>query len=130
VNLSEIKKYWLKSSNEAFKTAQDLFESKRYSHAMFFLHLSVEKALKALYVNNNQAEAPFGHNLQNIAEKINYIKIDDEKKGLLAEITTFNISARYDDYKMSFYKMCTKKFAKEYLNKAEELLKWLQSQMK
>jgi hypothetical protein len=49
---------------------------------------------------------------------------------LLAEITVFNISARYDDYKKSFYFACDKKYTKKYLEKGKELLLWLKSQFK
>jgi len=43
MDLEDIKKYWIKSADETLKTAINLFENKRYSHSMFFLHLTVEK---------------------------------------------------------------------------------------
>ena len=70
MDLKEIEIYWLESSDDDFDTVNKLFESTKFVHAMFFLHLSVEKMLKALFVNQNQEESPYGHNLQNLASKI------------------------------------------------------------
>ena len=99
-------------------------------HSMFFLHLAVEKMLKCLYVNQLQIEAPLGHNLQNLVLKIVKTNFPKDVIALLSEITTFNISARYDDYKQSFYQICDKNFSKKYLRKGKELLKWLISLLK
>ena len=46
----------------------------------------------------NNAQPPFIHNLSRIIQKIN-IEISEEKLDILDTITTFNIKARYDDYK-------------------------------
>ncbi|HSA33968.1 MAG TPA: HEPN domain-containing protein, partial [bacterium] len=118
------------SAQEAFGAANDLFKTGRYTYAMFFLHLAAEKMIKALYVNRNAAEPPFGHNLQNLAVKIDGITVSATTLGLLAQITTFNTAARYDDHKKSFQKLCTKDFAKNYLKQGKELMAWLASQFK
>ncbi len=128
--LKNIEKYWKESADEALGAANDLFKSGRYSYAMFFLHLAVEKMLKALHVNRNKAEPPFGHNLQNLAVKIDGITVSAATRGLLAQITTFNTAARYDDHKKHFQKLCTKEFAKNYLKQGKELMAWLASQFK
>lgn len=128
--LKNIEKYWKESAQEAFGAANDLFKTGRYAYAMFFLHLATEKMLKALYVNRNAAEPPLGHNLQNLAIKITDITVPPATVGLLAQITTFNVAARYDDHKKSFQKLCTKDFAKNYLKQGKELMAWLASQFK
>jgi len=43
-------KEWLKQSDYDFETAKAMFKAGRYIYAVFMCHLSVEKALKALYV--------------------------------------------------------------------------------
>ena len=42
--------YWLSEAAEALQVADHLVEKGDYSYALFFGHLAVEKALKALYV--------------------------------------------------------------------------------
>jgi hypothetical protein len=37
----------------------------------------------------------------------------------------FNLEARYPDERFSFYKRCTKEFTVNYLNRIEEMKKWL-----
>ena len=130
MDLKKIEEYWIESSQDAFDTAKTLFENNKFVYSMFFLHLSIEKMLKALFVNQNQDEAPFGHNLQNIASKIKNINFDKNTMELFAQITTFNIAGRYDDYKKNFYNICNLEFATNYLNKGKELLEWLKFQIK
>ena len=129
MKIKEIEKYWIESSDDTIDSANKLFKNKKYTHSMFFLHLSIEKILKALYVNQNKNEPPYSHNLQNIAVKIQNISLNKNQLKLLAKFTTFNISARYDDYKMNFHKICNKNFAEKNLKLGKELLKWLKSQL-
>jgi len=42
---------------------------------------------------------------------------------------TFNLNARYDDYKQSFQKRCTPEFSKEWIDKIEILRQWLIKQL-
>ncbi len=130
MDINEIEKYWLVSSDDDMETSIVLFKNKKYPQSMFFLHLAVEKMLKALFVGKNNCEAPFGHNLQTLAQKIPGVPFEKEHLETLSKITTFNITARYDDYKRNFYKICTRNFANDYLRIGQELIQWLKSLMK
>jgi len=46
-------------------------------------------------------------------------------KNELADISAFNIQARYDDHKLSFYKKANKRFAAKYIQITKEILAWL-----
>ena len=116
--------YWLTSSKQDFQTAEILFKNKRYHHALFFCHLSVEKMLKALVVYATKTAPPLIHDLVRLAEKANLL-LTQQHKNDLAEITTFNIETRYDDYKLSFYKQATQQFSSKYLKKTKRILTWL-----
>jgi HEPN domain-containing protein len=105
MDIKEIEKYWAESSDDDMETTIVLFKNKKYVQSMFFLHLSVEKMLKALFVRKNNCEAPFGHNLQTLAQKIPDIPFKKEHFETFSKITTFNIATRYDDYKRNFYKI-------------------------
>lgn len=130
MNLKEIQDYWQKSSLDALDSAVTLVMNKKFVHGMFFLHLAVEKMLKALIVNHRKEEAPYGHNLLSLANQISELNISRENLELLAKITEFNIAARYDDYKFNFYKLCTKDFSEMYLMRGKELVEWLRSRLK
>ncbi|MEA2103852.1 MAG: HEPN domain-containing protein [Candidatus Cloacimonadota bacterium] len=122
-------KYWLNTAEEDWKVANHLFEKGDYSWCLFISHLVIEKYLKALYVQNVDRTVPYIHDLVKIAKKAK-IEIDDENKIILDTITTFNLNTRYDDYKKSFYKKCTKIYTKEQFSKIEEVKKWIMSLIK
>jgi hypothetical protein len=80
--------------------------------------------LKAIIVKSTKAAPPLIHDLVRLAEKAK-LPLRDPQKDELAEITTFNIGARYDDYKLSFRKKAKKQFSLKYLKKTREMLQWL-----
>lgn len=117
-------KYWFTASKQDFATAEILFENKKYHHALFFCHLSIEKILKAIVIKATQKAPPLLHDLVRLAERAG-INLSEKQKNELAEISTFNIEARYDDYKLSFYKKAKKRFTSKYITMTKEILKWL-----
>lgn len=43
----------------------------------------------------------------------------------MISITTFNINARYDDYKLAFYKQCTLEFTEIWINHIKNIRQWI-----
>ena len=127
-NIEKIVQHWLDSADDNRRTMTHLVASKDYSWALFLGHLVVEKTLKALYVKRLQKHALFSHDLLRLADKID-IELSEDFEEWLDEITTFNLNARYDNYKQEFHKRCTKDFADTWLNRIEEITLWLRSQL-
>ncbi|MEK7166008.1 MAG: HEPN domain-containing protein [Patescibacteria group bacterium] len=123
---ADVVKYWREGVREALETGKELMDNKRYNHALFFCHLAVEKQLKAVYVKKKGEVPPYTHHLIELAEKIN-ITISKEIREQLREINTFNLEARYDDYKLKFYKKATPEYSRNWLRITEELLIWLEN---
>jgi HEPN domain-containing protein len=67
-------------------------------------------------LRNLKRHAPFTHNLYRLAE-LNELKLTDEYSDWLDKITSFNMNARYDDYKREFNLLCTAEFASEWIEK-------------
>ncbi|MFW6225046.1 MAG: HEPN domain-containing protein [Bacteroidota bacterium] len=105
-----------------------LVDSKDYSWALFLGHLVIEKTLKALYVKRLGKHAVFTHDLLRLANKID-LELSEDFEEWLDKITTFNLNARYDNYKQDFYKLCTKDFADIWLNRIENIRLWLRNQL-
>ncbi|HOS83472.1 MAG TPA: HEPN domain-containing protein [Bacteroidales bacterium] len=124
INKEKLIEYWITSSDEDFETMIAMFETKRYSWALFVGHLLIEKLLKALFVKINNDYPPMIHNLLRLAEKCN-IKLTDEQLLVFATITAFNINARYDDYKMSFQKKCTPEYSNIWVEHIKEYRIWI-----
>ncbi len=120
----EVAKYWQVSSDSDYETMEYLFEGKNYSWALFVGHILTEKLLKAYYVKNIDVKTPYIHDLLRIAEKAK-MDLSEEQKDFLDTLTSFNIKARYDDYKLNFYKICTKTFATEYIAKIKDFRIWI-----
>lgn len=62
--------YWLESSEDDWKVANHLLEKGDYSCSLFFGHLTIEKILKAIYVNKPREIPPYTHRLVYLAEKV------------------------------------------------------------
>lgn len=120
----EIVKYWLESSDDDYQVMQSLFDNGHYAWALFLSHLVIEKLLKSYYVKRVDINYPRIHNLIEIAVKAN-LALSEEQKGTLVELTTFNLRARYPDYKNRFQKKATHPFAEEKIAAAKELRQWL-----
>ncbi|OFY33793.1 MAG: DNA-binding protein [Bacteroidetes bacterium GWF2_38_335] len=124
MNKEEIIDYWIKSSDKDFKTMTVLFKEKQYSWCLFVGHLVVEKLLKAYYVSKKDDMHPLTHDLVRLAEKSD-LDPDEKLKEFLATVTTFNINARYDDYKTSFNKVCTKDYTELWYSEITKYRKWI-----
>lgn len=114
----ELIKYWQESAFDSLDTSNTLFMPGKYHHCLFFLHLAVEKMLKAVFVKRNNITPPVTHDLVRLAVTAG-LPMDDNRKLELAEISSFNVSARYDDYKKQFYNKATKEYAEGWLSKGK-----------
>ena len=128
IDIEKIVKHWMESSDNDFDTMLILFRSKSYNWALFMGHIVIEKLLKAYYVKQTENHAPFTHNLYRLAE-LGGLEISEEHADWLFKITTFNLNARYDDYKKEFYAMCTGDFTKEWIEKIKSLQQWIKQML-
>ncbi len=128
INVNKIVKHWLETSEDDYQTMLTLFDSKKFSWALFIGHISTEKLLKALYVKKYEKHAPFTHNLFRLAELID-LDLSDEQADWLDEITSFNLNARYDDYKREFYSICTYKYTQSWIEKIKSIRIWIKKML-
>ena len=120
---TDIIKFWLNGADDAISTAAELIKVKKYHFALFFCHLTLEKALKAKIAQTNQTILPI-HDLVRLTKTAN-LKLSLSQEKELNEINAFNVRARYDDYKLKFYKKATQPYATKWFNRTKEYLKWL-----
>ena len=129
MNNIDLMNYWFDSADNDFDTMKVLFKNKKNIWCLFLGHLVIEKILKGLYAKNNPENpiAPKIHNLILLSQKAN-LEVPKEIRGKIQVINTFNISARYDDYKKSFENKCTNEYTAEQVKNIEEVQKWLKEQ--
>ena len=118
--------YWFDSANSDFDTMKVLFDNHKNTWCLFLGHLVIEKMLKGLYAKNNHENpiAPKIHNLILLSQRAN-LDVPIEIREKIQIINTFNISARYDDYKKSFEEKCTNEYTAEQVKNIEEVKEWL-----
>ena len=68
VNIEKHINYWKGGAEEDFQVAEQLITSAKIRHGLFFLHLTLEKILKAHACRNSKDIAPRLHNLARLAE--------------------------------------------------------------
>ena len=128
IDIERIIKHWIDASEDDYQTMLTLYETKSYCWALFLGHISTEKLLKAYYVRKFRKHAPFIHNLYRLAE-LNEIGLTEEYSDWLDKITSFNINARYDDYKREFYSLCTPDFTIDWIGKIKILRTWIRQML-
>jgi len=118
--------HWIESAEDDYGVMKDLYTAKRYNWCLFVGHLVIEKLVKAVYAKNipENPQAPKIHNIITIAKKCN-LELDSRKTEIFGVINTFNIGARYEDYKKEFYNKCTQEYTEEQIKNIEEMRTWL-----
>ncbi len=129
MNYLDLMKFWFESSDNDYETMNVLYQNRKNTWCLFIGHLVIEKLLKGLYAKNNFENPipPKTHNLILLSKKSN-LNIPKEIREKIQVINTFNISARYDDYKKSFDKKCTDEYTKLQVENIKEVREWLKKQ--
>ncbi|MBU0763384.1 MAG: HEPN domain-containing protein [Bacteroidetes bacterium] len=120
--------HWLSRSDIDFETMLHLYNSKDYHWSLFIGHLVIERLLKAGVVKNSGTHAPFTHDLRRLA-RLSNIEFTEEYNRWFDILSTFNLNARYDDYKQDFYKKCSPKFTEEWIDNIKQLRQWIKKML-
>ncbi|MCU0643268.1 MAG: HEPN domain-containing protein [bacterium] len=117
--------YWRSSAEEDWDVANRLITAKKVRHGLFFVHLAIEKVLKAHVCKKTLDLAPRIHNLIRLAE-LSSLELNPGQQDLLAELNAFNIEGRYPEWLLL---PPTVAEAKAYLKQAKEIYQWLLNQL-
>ena len=117
--------FWKDGAVEDLSAAINLIEKQHILQSLFFLHLSLEKMLKALVCRNINDIAPRLHNLVRLAQ-IADLTLLDEQLETLAQLNAFNIEGRYPDTLVSTIDTAK---ANDYLTRGRVLFEWLKEQL-
>ncbi|OGP59023.1 MAG: hypothetical protein A2V67_08435 [Deltaproteobacteria bacterium RBG_13_61_14] len=122
--------YWMELAEHDWETCESLFATGRYDSCLFYAHLLLEKLLKALWVKSHAENVPPKiHPLHLLALDIN-LELPQETLTYLKQVNRFAIESRYPDYKMSFYRECTREFTEANLKRIQETATWLKEKLK
>jgi HEPN domain-containing protein len=119
---------WFRQAEYDMKTADALFESKRYIYAVFICHLAVEKALKGLYQKRMRETPPKIHNLVFLIEKMG-LEPPDDMYELIYSLNRVSIPTRYPDDIEKMKREYNKRKTVTFVVKGKDVLKWLKAQL-
>ena len=118
---------WFNQAEYDLETAQVMFHSGRYIYTVFMVHLSLEKALKALIVERTRKTPPKSHNLVVLFKESNAQLPETEFK-FLVRLSIAGVTTRYPEELSKAIEQYPKPVAQEYLEIAGGVLKCLKLQ--
>ena len=123
-------KYWLDIADYDLETAEALYVSKRWLYVAFMCHQVIEKTLKACWSAKREDEPPYIHNHKRLAEGCGlYEQMTDEQKDFINAIATFNIQARYPEYKSKIAQNLTQSTCRYLIDNTKELQQGIKSKL-
>jgi HEPN domain-containing protein len=118
--------YWRNGAQEAFDAAQDLVNrDHRILFGLFFVHLALEKALKAHVCLTTRQMPPRIHNLNRLME-LAQLPVDDEVLTTASAMNEFNLEGRYPENWMTPPTLAE---AQDYLEQSKKVFEWLMSRL-
>ncbi len=111
---------WKLSALEDIKLGEDLLKQGSNAHSLFFLHLAIEKIIKGVHQYLKHEPSLFVHDLYKLATKAG-IEVAESEKLELDEISTFNVAARYDIFKLRLHQKATPEYTRTWMEAGKKL---------
>lgn len=122
--------YWLGVAEYDLGTAEAMLQTKRYLYVGFMCHQAIEKTLKAVYVKERKAIAPYTHNLSHLAKESSLMDVlSEEQLGLVATLNPMNIESRYPSYLDEVSRTLDEKVCVDLLARTKEFYGWLRNRL-
>ena len=122
--------YWIDIADYDLETAEAMYNTGRWLYVAFMCHQVIEKRLKAYWTAKRDDDPPYIHNHKRLAEGCGlYELMTDEQKDFIATISTFNIQARYPEYKDQLARALTKSVCRHVIDTTKELKQWIEKKL-
>ncbi|MDD5673241.1 MAG: HEPN domain-containing protein [Chitinivibrionales bacterium] len=125
INITKQINYWKNGADEDFPVGKHLVQKGNIRHGLFFVHLALEKILKAHVCLKIQDIAPRTHNLAHLLE-LSGVACSKEDARFLGDLNKYNIEGRYPD---SYEDLPEPMEAEKILTESERIYTWLRSQL-
>ena len=123
----EIENWWRQGKNDLEK-AKVLYKSKNFDGTAFYCQQSIEKCLKALILLKSKEKRIEGHSLVYLGKRAN---LPEHFFSGLRKLSPQYFISRYPDVTEEVpYELYDEKLAEDFLNIAEDTLKWIETQLK
>jgi HEPN domain-containing protein len=125
VNIRKQVEYWREGAREDWRVGAKLVEEGEVRHGLFFIHLALEKALKAHVCRATRNLAPKIHDLAGLAARAG-MELEGSQREALMQMTAFNLVGRYPNQLLP---APTHAEAREHLAEAREIFEWLMREL-
>jgi len=115
---------WFRQAQYDLGTAESLISAARYPPVIFFCHLSLEKALKALYVEKFNDNPEKTHSLVFLVEILE-LELPQQYMDSLFIINRVGITGRYPHNLDVVLEQYTKEKTEKIVHETKEILTWL-----
>ena len=122
--------YWIDIADYDLETAEAMYNTDRWLYVAFMCHQVIEKTLEAYWTAKRDDDPPYIHNHKRLAEGCGlYEFMTEEQKDFIATISTFNIQARYPEYKDQLARALTKSVCRHVIDTTKELKQWIEKKL-
>ena len=115
---------WFFQSDYDLETAQQMLQSGRNIYCIFMCHLSLEKALKGLFIKRFNEIPPKLHSLMYFVNKTQLV-ISDEYLLFIEKIDKLSITTRYPEDLRAMITLYTPEQTKSIYEQTKEIQQWL-----
>lgn len=123
-------KYWLEIADYDYETAHAMLKTKRWLYVAFMCHQVIEKVLKAFWCATQEEEPPYTHNHKQLAVGCGlYELMTEEQKDFIATISTYNIQARYPEYKSQLLRILDDSSCLLLIEQTNEMQLWIRQRL-
>ena len=125
INIERQIQHWRDSSLDDLEAARDLIGHKHVRQGLFWVHLTLEKMLKAHVCKRTGDLAPRIHNLVRLSE-LGGLALEEDAIKFLGLANDFNLEGRYGELLGAVPELLE---AEGILRRTEEMLRWLNGRL-
>ena len=118
---------WFRQADYDMQTARVMFSAGRNFYAVFMAHLSIEKALKGLYLDRLAKVPPKTHSLLFLCEKAG-VDLPDRLSEHAMMLNRASVLTRYPEELAALEREFSQARTREILDTSKEMLEWLKTQ--
>lgn len=119
---------WLKQAEYDLHAAEQMIQNNLPAHAIFTLHLALEKLLKAYYVKLNGRMPPKTHSLLYFVGELS-LKLPYDELSVLEELEGMGIEARYPPDLDDTLRRLTLDKVKNTLSRSNKVFTWIKKEL-
>ncbi|MEK7258072.1 MAG: HEPN domain-containing protein [Bacteroidota bacterium] len=125
MNKADHIEYWKISAGKSLLATGVMFAGGSYVESLFWMHLTIEKMLKAHWVMDNVSNIPPKiHDLRKLEIKTN-LNLTLTQLAFLDKMNLFQLEGRYPDFNFAAYQLYDESATKLVLDEAENLYQCL-----